>query len=145
MWWLRFLTEKWFWGQNTFFTHFLYFCQINVPCVSTTPSNNQNAGLRNINVWSLTYISLDDPYQNLSSTLGLKFSQAICSVCYRRNISMLLFVKLIKEILHVTLWSPAWKGLTDLLAVLFVVFCHFPKYVLVHIRIKGDVGAVKLV
>ena len=33
----------------------------------------------------------------------------------------------------------------DLLAVMFVVFCHFPKCVLVHIRIKGDVGAVKLV
>ena len=30
----------------------------------------------------------------------------------------------------------------DLLA---VVFCHFPKCVLVHIRIKGEVGAVKLV
>ena len=33
----------------------------------------------------------------------------------------------------------------DLLAVVFVVFCHFPKYVLVHIRIKGEVGAMKLV
>ena len=33
----------------------------------------------------------------------------------------------------------------DLLAVLFVVFCHFPKYVLVHIRIKGEDGAMKLV
>ena len=33
----------------------------------------------------------------------------------------------------------------DLLAVAFVVFCDFPKYVLVHIRIKGEVGAVKLV
>ena len=30
----------------------------------------------------------------------------------------------------------------DLLA---VVFCHFPNCVLVHIRIKGEVGAVKLV
>ena len=29
----------------------------------------------------------------------------------------------------------------DLLVVVFVVFCHFPKYV----RIKGEVGAVKLV
>ena len=26
---------------------------------------------------------------------------------------------------------------------LAVVFCHFPKCVLVHIRIKGEVGAVK--
>ena len=33
----------------------------------------------------------------------------------------------------------------DLLAVVCVVFCHFPKCVLVHIRIKGEVGAVKLV
>ena len=33
----------------------------------------------------------------------------------------------------------------DLLAVLFVVLCHFPKCVLVNIRIKGEVGAVKLV
>ena len=33
----------------------------------------------------------------------------------------------------------------DLLAVVFVVFCHFPKCVLVNIRIKGAVGAVKLV
>ena len=33
----------------------------------------------------------------------------------------------------------------DLLAIMFVVFCHFPKCVLVHIRIKGEVGAVKLV
>ena len=31
----------------------------------------------------------------------------------------------------------------DLLAVVFVVFCHFPKCVLDHIRIKGEVGAVK--
>ena len=33
----------------------------------------------------------------------------------------------------------------DLLAVIFVVFFHFPKCVLVHIRIKGEFGAVKLV
>ena len=32
-----------------------------------------------------------------------------------------------------------------LLAFVCVVFCHFPKCVLVHIRIKGEVGAVKLV
>ena len=42
--------------------------------------------------------------------------------------------------LVVTCWERA-----DLLAVVFVEFCHFPKYVLVHIRIKGEVGAVKLV
>ena len=40
----------------------------------------------------------------------------------------------------VTYWERA-----DLLAVLIVVFCHFPKCVLVHFRIKGEVGAVKLV
>ena len=41
--------------------------------------------------------------------------------------------------LVVTYWERAY-----LLAVVFVVFCHFPKYILVHIRIKGEVGAVKL-
>ena len=39
--------------------------------------------------------------------------------------------------LVVTCWERA-----DLLA---VVFCHFPKCVLVHIRIKGEVGALKRV
>ena len=39
-----------------------------------------------------------------------------------------------------TCWERA-----NFLAVVFVVFCHFSKCVLVHIRIKGDVGAVKLV
>ena len=33
----------------------------------------------------------------------------------------------------------------DLLAAVCVVFCHFPNCVLVHIRIKGEVGTVKLV
>ena len=42
--------------------------------------------------------------------------------------------------LVVTCWERA-----DLFAVVIVVFCHFPKCVLVHIRIKGEVGAVKLV
>ena len=40
----------------------------------------------------------------------------------------------------VTYWER-----TELFAVMFVVFCHFPKCVLVHIRSKGEVGAVKLV
>ena len=31
------------------------------------------------------------------------------------------------------------------LAVVCVVFCHFPKSALVNIRIKGEVGAIKLV
>ena len=45
------------------------------------------------------------------------------------------------------LWSPAGQGLTSLLSCVlcFLVLCHFPKCVLVHIRIKGEVGAVKLV
>ena len=41
---------------------------------------------------------------------------------------------------RITCWERA-----DLLAVVFVGFCHFPKFVLVHIRIKGEVGAIKLV
>ena len=40
--------------------------------------------------------------------------------------------------LVVTCWERA-----DLLAVVCVLFCHFPICVLVHIRIKGEVGAVK--
>ena len=39
--------------------------------------------------------------------------------------------------LVVTCWERA-----DLLAVMFVVFCHFPKCVLINIRIKGEVGAL---
>ena len=44
------------------------------------------------------------------------------------------------------LWSPG-KELTSWLSCMlfFLVFCLFPKCVLVHIRIKGEVGAVKLV
>ena len=43
--------------------------------------------------------------------------------------------------LVVTCWERA-----DLLAAVYVVFCHFPKCVLVYIRIKGGgVGAMKLV
>ena len=42
--------------------------------------------------------------------------------------------------LVVTCWERA-----DLLAVVLVELCHFPNCVLVHIRIKGEVGAVKLV
>ena len=42
--------------------------------------------------------------------------------------------------LVVTCWERA-----DIFAVLFVELCHFPKCVLVHIRIKDEVGAVKLV
>ena len=40
------------------------------------------------------------------------------------------------------LWSPAGKGLTS-----WIMCCVllFPKCVLVYIRIKGEVGAIKLV
>ena len=37
-----------------------------------------------------------------------------------------------------------WE-MAGLSAVVCVVFCHSPKCVLAHIRIKGEVGAVKLV
>ena len=33
----------------------------------------------------------------------------------------------------------------DLLAIVCVVFCHFPSCVLVRIRVRGGVGAVRLV
>ena len=42
--------------------------------------------------------------------------------------------------LVVACWERA-----DILAVMFVVFCRFPKCILVHIRIKGEVDAVQLV
>ena len=47
----------------------------------------------------------------------------------------------------VVLWSPAGIGLTSwlLFVLCFLVFCHFPKCILVHIRIKGEVGALNLV
>ena len=43
----------------------------------------------------------------------------------------------------VALWSPAGKGLTSWLSSL-LRFVTFQKCVLVHIRIKGEVGAMKL-
>ena len=45
------------------------------------------------------------------------------------------------------LWSPAGKGLTSWLSCVlsFLVFLNFPKCVLVHIIIKGEVGTVKVV
>ena len=56
---------------------------------------------------------------------------------------MLLCVVLLCLIL-VVLRSPAGK-LLPLLAVVLVGFCHFSKCVLVHIRIRVEVGAVKRV
>ena len=61
-----------------------------------------------------------------------------CKLCFMMVyvvLSCLFFCSLV-----VTCWERA-----DLLAVVCVVFCHFPKSVLVHIRIKGEVGAIKLV
>ena len=62
-------------------------------------------------------------------------------------VSMLHVVCVVLSCLFiVTLWSPAWKELTSWLScVLWIlVFCHFQD-VLVHNRIKGKVGALKLV
>ena len=56
-----------------------------------------------------------------------------CWLCF-----MLVYVVICS--LLFTCWERA-----DLLAAVCVLFCHFPKCVLVHIRIKGEVGAVKLV
>ena len=54
-------------------------------------------------------------------------------VCVSNGVSVLCS-------LVVTCWERA-----DHLAVVCVVFCHFPECVLVHTRNKGEVGAVKLV
>ena len=56
------------------------------------------------------------------------------------HIGVCCAVMSVSSSLVVTRWERA-----DLLAVVFVVFCHLSKCVLVHIRIKGEVGAVKLV
>ena len=47
-------------------------------------------------------------------------------------------------LIFVALWSSAGKGLTLGYSVC-VVFCHFPSCVLVRIRVRGGVGAVRLV
>ena len=60
-----------------------------------------------------------------------------CYVCF-----MLMRV-VMACLFFVVLRSPAGKWLTSWLAC--VVFYRFPKCVLVHIRIKGEVGVVKLV
>ena len=45
------------------------------------------------------------------------------------------------------IYNLNYKGLPSWLSCVlcFLVFCHFSKCVLVHIRVKGEVGAVKLV
>ena len=60
--------------------------------------------------------------------------------CCRRVFGVCCAVVCVPCSLAVTCWERA-----DLLAVMFVMFCHFPKCVLVHVNIKGEVGAVKLV
>ena len=47
-------------------------------------------------------------------------------------------------LLLAALWSPAGKELTPWLSCMpcFLVLCHFPKCVLVHININGEVGAM---
>ena len=57
-----------------------------------------------------------------------------CSLCF-------MLVCVVVLCLLCSLVVICWER-ADLLA---VVFCHFSKCVLVHIRIKGEVGAVKLV
>ena len=58
-----------------------------------------------------------------------------CWLCF-----MLVCVVMLCMFFVVICWEMA-----DLLAVVCVVFCHSPKCVLAHIRIKGEVGAIKLV
>ena len=59
-----------------------------------------------------------------------------------------MIVKVVMSCLYLAaLWSTAGKGLISWLSCVlcFLVLCYFTKYVLVPIRIKGEVGAVKLV
>ena len=72
---------------------------------------------------------------------GASFADFFCLLCF-----MLVSVVL-SCLFLVAFWSPAGKGLTSWLSCVLccLVFCHFPKCVLVHIRIKGEAGAVKLV
>ena len=51
-----------------------------------------------------------------------------CWLCF-------MLVSVVLCSLVVTCWERA-----DLLAIVCVLFCHFPKCILVHIRIKGEAG-----
>ena len=64
-----------------------------------------------------------------------------CGLCF-----MLVYV-VMSCLFLTTLWSPAEKGLISRLScgLCFLAMYHFPKCFLAHIRIKGEVGAVKLV
>ena len=61
-----------------------------------------------------------------------------CSLCF------MLVCVVMMCLFFVALWSSAGKGLTSWLSCV-LCFCHFPKCVPVHIRIKDEVGAVKQV
>ena len=64
----------------------------------------------------------------------------------RSKAVLLLWIVFVGYVFHVVLSSlvvTCWER-ADLLVVVCVFFCHFPKCVLVHIRIKGEVGALKL-
>ena len=55
--------------------------------------------------------------------------------CYLR---FMLVCVVLSCLFLAALWSPAGKGLTSWLfyVLCFPVFCRFPKYVLVHIKIR---------
>ena len=54
----------------------------------------------------------------------------------------MLVCVVMSSLIFVALWSPAGKGLTSCV---WLVFCHFSICVLVRIRVRGGVGAVRLV
>ena len=58
-----------------------------------------------------------------------------CKLCF------MLVCVVMSCLFFAALWSPAGKGLTSMC----VVFCHFPSCILVCIRVRGGVGAVRLV
>ena len=69
---------------------------------------------------------------------------------YNNNYGSFLLVMLHVGVFCAVVSVPCSLGVdcwerVDLLAAVFVVFCPFPKCVLVHIRIKDEVDAVRLV
>ena len=80
-----------------------------------------------------------------TTELGLQFCKYSIKVFADRFLLVMLHVGVC--LFLAALWSPAGKGLNSWLSSMlcFLVFCHFPKRVLVHFRIKGEGGAVKLV
>ena len=84
----------------------------------------------------LTFLSIK---LGISKTMSDTMLLVICQIL-SHSIQCIFnsFIRIKKE------YRSCWER-ANLLAVLFVEFCHFPKWVLVHIRIKGEVGAIKLV